>query len=69
MIMKARNSTVEKRKLKGKDEMLVNANFSSRSEKIKAVFGENLQRLRDLKRTYDPELVFNKWYPIPPTEA
>jgi hypothetical protein len=69
MIMKARNSNAEKRKLQGKDEVLVNANFSSGSEKINAVFGENLQRLRDLKRTYDPELVFNKWYPIPPAEA
>jgi hypothetical protein len=37
MIVKAGNSTAEKRKLRGKDEVLVNANFSSGSEKVNAV--------------------------------
>jgi hypothetical protein len=69
MIMKARNSTVEKRKLQGKSEVLVNANFSSGSEKVNAVFGENMPRLREIKRKYDPDFIFNKWYPIPPVEA
>lgn len=69
MITKARNLTTEKRKLQGKREVLVNANFSSGSEKVNAVFGENLPRLRELKRKYDPDMMFNKWYPIPPADA
>lgn len=69
MIMKARSSTAEKRKLQGKSEVLVNANFSSGSEKVNAVFGENLPRLKEIKRKYDPDFIFNKWYPIPPLEA
>jgi hypothetical protein len=69
IIMKARNSTAEKRTPQGKSEVLVNANFSSGSEKVNAVFGENLPRLRELKRKYDPDFIFNKWYPIPPAEA
>jgi hypothetical protein len=69
MIMKARNSTTEKRELQGKSEVLVNANFSSGSEKLNAIFGENLPRLREIKRKYDPDFIFNKWYPIPPAKA
>lgn len=30
------------------------------------VFGKKYRRLRELKRKYDPDLVFNKWYPIIP---
>jgi hypothetical protein len=26
-----------------------------------------MTRLAELKEKYDPELVFNKWYAIPPT--
>lgn len=69
VILKARNSVAEKRKLQGKREVLVNANYSSGSEKLNAVFGENLPRLRELKRKYDPDLIFNKWYPITPAES
>jgi hypothetical protein len=46
-----------------------NANISSGTEKVQDMFGENLGRLRELKRKYDPNFVFRKWYPIPPADA
>ncbi|KAG9046102.1 hypothetical protein FS837_005089 [Tulasnella sp. UAMH 9824] len=33
------------------------------------VFGANYQRLREVKRKYDPEKVWNRWYPIEPAES
>jgi hypothetical protein len=48
----------------GGGKVLVNANYSSGTEKLKAVFGENLPRLIELKRRFDPDCLFNKWYPI-----
>jgi hypothetical protein len=47
---------------------ILNANFASGSEKLKEIFGENLPRLRELKKKYDPNFIFNKWYPIAPIE-
>jgi hypothetical protein len=69
IIGKVRQSVTEKRGVQGQGGVLVNANFSSGYEKLNAVFGENLPRLRELKRKYDPDFIFNKWYPIPPAEA
>jgi hypothetical protein len=69
IIGKVRKSVAEKRDPQGHTEVLVNANFSSGYEMLNAVFGENLPRLRELKRKYDPDLIFNKWYPIPPAET
>jgi FAD/FMN-containing dehydrogenase len=43
-----------------------NANISTGEEKITDMFGENLPKLRELKKKYDPKFVFNKWYPIAP---
>jgi hypothetical protein len=43
-----------------------NANISTGKEKITDMFGENLPKLRELKKKYDPNFVFNKWYPIEP---
>ena len=45
---------------------MFNANISTGLEKITDMFGENLPKLRELKKMYDPNFVFNKWYPIPP---
>jgi FAD/FMN-containing dehydrogenase len=36
-------------------------------EKAKTMFGENHVRLQELKKRYDPGLVFNKWYAIKPS--
>ncbi|KAF7933293.1 hypothetical protein BELL_0398g00100 [Botrytis elliptica] len=45
-----------------------NANLGSGTEKTQDMFGQNYARLREIKRKYDPEFIFNKWYPIPPAE-
>lgn len=31
-------------------------------------FGPNYPRLQKLKRTYDPEMIFNKWFCIRPSD-
>lgn len=45
---------------------MYNANISSGTEKSVEMFGQNLPKLRELKKKYDPNFVFNKWYPIAP---
>jgi len=41
-------------------------NAGSGKTDASVVFGGNYGRLRKLKRKFDPENVFNKWYPIEP---
>lgn len=36
-------------------------------EKAKLIFGDIYERLQRLKTKYDPECVFNRWFPIAPT--
>ncbi|TGO91097.1 hypothetical protein BPOR_0039g00110 [Botrytis porri] len=38
------------------------------TERTQDMFGQNYARLREIKRKYDPEFIFKKWYPIPPAE-
>ncbi|TGO24977.1 hypothetical protein BPAE_0090g00210 [Botrytis paeoniae] len=45
-----------------------NANLGSGTERTQDMFGQNYARLREVKKKYDPEFIFNKWYPIPPVE-
>ncbi|KAG9001350.1 hypothetical protein FRB90_011634 [Tulasnella sp. 427] len=33
------------------------------------VFGQNYARLKEIKRRFDPENVWNRWYPIEPAES
>ena len=46
------------------DEVVLNANIGNGDEKLQSLFGENLPRLKELKRLYDPKCRFDKWYPI-----
>lgn len=51
----------------GDDNVYVlNANIGTGDEKVQNMFGENLPRLRVLKKKYDPGFVFDKWFPIKP---
>ncbi|OJJ30890.1 hypothetical protein ASPWEDRAFT_119337 [Aspergillus wentii DTO 134E9] len=40
------------------------ANYAGRDLPIKAIFGANLPRLRELKKKYDPHNTFRKWHNI-----
>ena len=43
-------------------------NGSMGDERVSTVFGQNYPRLRELKKKYDPEFVFRKWFAIVPAE-
>ena len=43
-------------------------NASNGKAHASVVFGGNYERLRELKKKYDPQNVFNKWHPIEPAE-
>src|SRR2546423_5568810 len=43
-------------------------NGSMGDEKSSLVFGENYNRLREVKKKYDPKFVFRKWFPIAPAD-
>ncbi|KAF3906134.1 hypothetical protein ABW20_dc0100200 [Dactylellina cionopaga] len=39
---------------------------SDGEEKLVSVFGSNLPRMKELKGKYDPNMMWNKWYPVEP---
>ena len=41
----------------------VSPGFDARA---KAAFGSNYPRLQQVKKLYDPDLFFNRWFPISP---
>ena len=49
-----------------RDLTAVYPNIGGKNEKIESVFGANYPRLRELKKKYDPHILWNKWYPIQP---
>ncbi|KAI0092983.1 FAD-binding domain-containing protein [Irpex rosettiformis] len=42
------------------------SNYGIGDERSRDIFGENYDRLSELKAKYDPQNVFRKWYPITP---
>jgi hypothetical protein len=48
------------------DGVVTLANLAAPGENAQGLWGPTYGRLRELKRKYDPEFVFNKWFPIPP---
>ena len=48
------------------DEVVTLANLAAPGEKVQKLWGPKYEKLQLLKRKYDPDFVFNKWFPIPP---
>jgi len=42
--------------------------FAGDGVERKQIFGDNYGRLRKLKKKYDPDMVFHKWYPVVPAD-
>jgi len=40
----------------------------SGGDKVRKLFGSNYPRLQRIKAKYDPNMVFNKWFPIVPAK-
>jgi hypothetical protein len=57
-----------KKQKDGKSQDAFNFNASGGSERVKDAYGGNYHRLKEVKRKYDPNFVFNKWYSISPAE-
>lgn len=41
----------------------------ARSSRAQALFGANYPRLQRLKQKYDPNMIFDKWFVIQPSDA
>lgn len=48
------------------DPEAVDGKKGSVSDKAKAVFADNYPKLQRIKKRYDPDNIFNKWFPITP---
>ncbi|KAI0048427.1 FAD-binding domain-containing protein [Auriscalpium vulgare] len=47
-------------------DIAANADVVLSEEQTKALFGANIARLQELKKKYDPDMVFAKWFAIQP---
>lgn len=50
----------------GSDSDALSTDGIVRASKAETNFGSNYKRLQEIKKKYDPELVFNKWFVITP---
>lgn len=50
----------------GPDSEALPTEGSVPASKAAVNFGGNYKRLREIKKRYDPEVVFNKWFVISP---
>ena len=48
------------------DAQAVTGEKESVPDKAKLVFAENYPKLQKVKKQYDPNGIFNKWFPITP---
>jgi len=48
------------------DHQAVTGEKESVPDKAKLVFAENYPRLQKIKKQYDPNSIFDKWFPITP---
>jgi FAD/FMN-containing dehydrogenase len=46
--------------------LFLDAEAETSKDKAKAAFKENYPRLQRVKKQYDPENIFNKWFAITP---
>ena len=53
----------------GSDSDALSTDGTIRSSNVEENFGSNYKRLQEVKRKYDPELVFNKWFAITPAST
>ena len=52
-----------------KGAVMIYGNYDQYEEKSRDVFGDNYERLQELKGRYDPGNVFNKLFAITPGES
>ena len=59
-------SLLKRSSIHKRDIILDPAAVGVNQDKARLVFAENYPRLQKIKRKYDPEVIFNKWFPITP---
>lgn len=48
------------------DEIIPGKNETASEDKSKILFGDNYPRLQQLKKKFDPDMFFSKWFAIIP---
>lgn len=68
-LMEQIRAELQRREIKedeNEDGVVALANLAAPGEKSQRLWGPKFNKLQALKKKYDPEFVFNKWFPIPP---
>lgn len=48
------------------DDEAASTELEQRAKRSREAFGDVYPRLQEIKKKYDPDMVFNRWYPIIP---